>query len=229
MPADLRPFGFTATENLAYGALLELGPSSAYALARRLSIARANAYQALDGLVSKRAASLVSASPKRYRAIQPQALLAHFIEAQAQKLDRLERQIGAEAGEGERPLIVLAGNRSVREAATRAILRAVGPVWCLGGPIEIEALAPAIRARGASGRDTSVWVVGNAGPLPIPISGTADAEMVARQVAAVPLLLTADGALAAAASPEGGLAGYWSSDPLFTGLVRTAIGTLTKS
>ncbi len=65
---DLTPFGFTPTENLAYGALLELGPSSGYALAKDLSIARANAYQALNGLVAKGAAIQTDDQPQRYRA-----------------------------------------------------------------------------------------------------------------------------------------------------------------
>ncbi len=57
---DLTPFGFTPTENLAYGALLDLGPSSGYAVAKELSIARANAYQALNGLVAKGAAVITA-------------------------------------------------------------------------------------------------------------------------------------------------------------------------
>ena len=73
MPIDLTPFGFTPTENRAYGALLELGPSSGYALAKALSIARANAYQALNGLVAKGGAIRTHEAPQRYRAERPDA------------------------------------------------------------------------------------------------------------------------------------------------------------
>ena len=40
-------FGFTPTETKSYQALLKLGPSTGYGVARELGIARANVYQAL--------------------------------------------------------------------------------------------------------------------------------------------------------------------------------------
>ena len=226
MPTDLTPFGFTATENSAYGALLELGPSGAYSVARRLSIARANAYQALDGLVAKRAASLVATGPRRYRATQPQTLLAMMVEGQASKLDRLEAQIGAAVGDGERPLVSLAGTRSVRDSATRAILRSGNPVKCVGSPAVVEALTPAIRARSAAGREISVWLVGAEPSAVAGFAGTVPEAEIVRRFSAVPLLLVADGALAAVESLAG-LNGYWGADPLFFGLVDAAITTFT--
>src|SRR5881396_935375 len=57
MPAELIPFGFTATESLVYSTLLRLGPATGYAVARAVRLARANAYGALDGLVSRGAAT----------------------------------------------------------------------------------------------------------------------------------------------------------------------------
>lgn len=228
MPADLTPFGFTATENAAYAALLELGPSGAYAVARRLSIARANAYQALDGLVAKRAAAQVAVSPKRYRATQPQTLLTSIVETQARKLDRLEEQLRAPSGEGEQPLVQLAGTRAIRDAATRAILRAASPVRCLGPAAEIDALGPAIRARLATGREVSVWAIGSGPAAAAGVIGTIAEGLVSRRFAAVPLLLVGDGALAAAESTTG-LNGYWGSDPLFVSLVDTVVSALTAS
>src|ERR687891_554380 len=53
MAVDLTPFGFTPTESLVYTALLRLGPSTGYAVARRARVARANAYAALEGLVEE--------------------------------------------------------------------------------------------------------------------------------------------------------------------------------
>jgi hypothetical protein len=227
MPADLTPFGFTATENAAYGALLELGPSGAYSVARHLSIARANAYQALDGLVAKRAAALVATGPRRYRATQPQTVLALIVEGQAGKLDRLEAQIGSEAVEGERPLVSLAGTRAIRDTATRAILRSGAPVRCVGSQSAIEALAPAMRARAAGGRETSVWLVGAGPGTVVGYAGTVPEAEAARRFKAVPLLLVADGGLAAVESPAG-MRGYWGADPLFVGLVDAAITALTE-
>jgi sugar-specific transcriptional regulator TrmB len=211
MPADLTPFGFTVTENSAYGALLELGPSSAYSIARKLSIARANAYQALDGLVGKQAAAVVGSGPKRYRAVQPLTLFALVADRLARKLDRFEAELAGASSEGERPIIPLSGSRAIRDAAIRAILRATGPVRCAGPAGEIEALGPAIRARTASGRQISVTP-------PVALA----------QFPAAPLLLLADGALAAMG--EGANAsGYWSADPLIVGLVRAAFDGTVQS
>src|SRR5207249_10815205 len=57
MALDLTPFGFTPTESLVYATLLRLGPSTGYAIARGARLARANAYGALEGLVSRGAAT----------------------------------------------------------------------------------------------------------------------------------------------------------------------------
>jgi sugar-specific transcriptional regulator TrmB len=227
MSPDLTPFGFTVTENSAYAALLELGPSGAYSVARRLSIARANAYQALDGLVAKQAASLVATGPRRYRSTQPQTLLTLMVESQATRLDRLEAQIGADPGEGERPLVALSGTRAVRDTATRALLRSQSPVKCVGPAAAVEGLAPAIRARAAGGREVSVWVVGSGASAVAGLVGTVSEEEATRRFNAVPLLLVADGALAAVESPAG-LRGYWGADALFVGLVGAAIAAITE-
>src|SRR5437016_398471 len=53
---DLTPFGFTTTESQVYGALLRLGPSTGYAVAHAVRIARANTYGALEGLAGRSAA-----------------------------------------------------------------------------------------------------------------------------------------------------------------------------
>ena len=227
MLADITPFGFTATENVAYRALLDLGPSSAYAVARRLTIARANAYQALDGLVGKGAASMVGTAPRRYRATQPRTLLAQLVESQARRLDRLEQQIEAEVGEGERPLVWLTGSRAVFDTATRAILRAGEPVRCLGEAEALDPLGPAIRARVAAGRAISVWAVGPTRSSLPSVAGTIPQERLAPAFPTVPLLLVGDGALVAARSPGGQLSGYWGEDPLFRGLVEAAMAAVT--
>lgn len=50
---DLTPFGFTPTESLVYEVLLTGGPGTGYGIARSAGLARANAYSALEGLVSR--------------------------------------------------------------------------------------------------------------------------------------------------------------------------------
>src|SRR5260370_29734586 len=90
---DLTPFGFTSTESRVYGALLRLGPSTGYAVAHRSRLARANSYAALEGLETRRAATRLPGRPARYRATDPQALLAQLAAAQGEALERLGRAL----------------------------------------------------------------------------------------------------------------------------------------
>ncbi len=226
-PVDLTPFGFTPTENAAYSALVELGPASGYAVAKRLRIARANAYQALDGLVTRGAAALLDGTPRRYRALHPQALLTLIIEHETRKLDRLERQVTTQPVQGAEPLMELRGERAVREAATRAIVRAEGPVRCVGRPAELRDLAPAFRARSAAGRPFMAWSVGTADEISPAVAGVVEPDRVLALFASPALLLVADAALVATLEPE--VAGYWSTTPLVRGLVDAAIARLTEA
>lgn len=223
---DLTPFGFTATEALAYGALLELGPSSGYAVAKQLSIARANAYQALDGLVAKGASVLAEANPRRYRAVQPQALLTAIVQAQARKLDRLEQQIMAHPAPGAEPLVRLEGARAVRETATRGIVRAAREVLCVAPPAELQALGPAFRARAAALRPASVWSLGPAADTSLSLTGELSMDALRRRFPDPVLLLIADGTLLATLGEN--TLGYWSSHPLIEGVVRAAIADLAS-
>src|ERR671930_2473426 len=92
---DLTPFGFTPTESLVYVTLLRLGPSTGYAVARAARLARANAYSALEGLVTRGAATRTPRleRPARYRPADPHALLAHLAALQGEALDRLGRAL----------------------------------------------------------------------------------------------------------------------------------------
>src|SRR5881409_3603910 len=94
---DLTPFGFTPTESLVYATLLRLGPSTGYAVARGARVARANAYGALEGLVTRGAATRTPRAeggrPARYRPTDPGALLAHLATLQGEALDRLARAL----------------------------------------------------------------------------------------------------------------------------------------
>jgi sugar-specific transcriptional regulator TrmB len=223
---DLTPFGFTPTESSTYRALLDLGPSTGYAVARALSIARANAYQALDALVVKGAAVLVdSATPKRYRAVQPRTLFAQVLSAESRKLDDLEQAVLAQPAAGAAPHLHVRGVRALLDLAVRAIVRAEGAVRCVAAGPRLEALAPAFRARLAARRETSLWVAGPLVPgFPFP-ADPIDPERLHAVGDRDAILLVADGALAATLGddPEG----IWSESPLHVGLVGLAITQIT--
>ena len=90
---DLTPFGFTPTESRVYEVLLTVGPGTGYAVARSAGLARANAYSALEGLVSKGAARAEEAQPRVFRAEQPASVLARITNTQGQALDDLSRAL----------------------------------------------------------------------------------------------------------------------------------------
>src|SRR2546422_9230065 len=135
MALDLTPFGFTPTESLVYATLLRLGPSTGYAVARGARLARANAYGALEGLVSRGAATRTPPPnrPARYRPTDPQALLAQLATLQGEALDRLGRELRDITRPGDPVTREVAGSRAVGKLvmqlvalAERSVERRVG-------------------------------------------------------------------------------------------------------
>jgi sugar-specific transcriptional regulator TrmB len=226
---DLTPFGFTPTESQAYGRLLELGPSSGYAVARALAIARANAYQALDGLVTKGAATLVAAeTPRRYRAMPPQTLFARIVDAETHKLDVLERQVREQPQRGSEPVTRVRGERAIGELVIRGVVRADGVVRCLARGARLATWAPAVRARAAAGRPVELWTAdGEDVDLAVPVRPAAT-ERVRAALGSDPLVLVADGALVADFAGDEA-EGIWSDSPVIVGLVEAALRDLASS
>lgn len=87
--ASLDSFGFTPTETKVYEALLRLGPSTGYAVARESGYARANTYQALDGLVRHGAARRSATIPARYAAFAPETVVAELERRMRRDLESL--------------------------------------------------------------------------------------------------------------------------------------------
>src|SRR5215213_2199674 len=93
MALDLTNFGFTPTESLVYEVLLKHGPGTGYAIARAAGLARANAYSALEGLVSKGAARVETGRPRRYRPESPAGLIARISSNHGAALERLSSDL----------------------------------------------------------------------------------------------------------------------------------------
>src|SRR4051812_3639255 len=87
--SSLQAFGFTPTEAKIYESLLRLGPSTGYAVARDAGLARANTYQALDGLVRQGAARRSATIPARYAAFAPETLIGELERRLKRDLDSL--------------------------------------------------------------------------------------------------------------------------------------------
>ena len=227
-PINLRPFGFTPTESLAYAALLERGFTSAYALGKTIGVARANVYQALNGLVSKGAAVKVSDQPQVFRPVGPTELLAMITRNHTAVLDQLEAEIASLGAGGEPISVPFASQREFGELALRVAARAAS-VSCIASTPVLEALTPIWRKRLADGTDTELWVLGDEQPgLPVPLTGRIERDRISLYFHGDPVLLIAGDSVIAGRQEAGNdLKGVWSSDPLQVGLVSAAVESLT--
>jgi len=217
MPADLMPFGFTATESMVYSTLLRLGPATGYAVARAVRLARANAYGALDGLVSRGAAVRMPGRPTRYRPADPQALLAQITAAHGEALDRLSRDLADAARSTEPETKTLAGARAVANVVLQLVARAERRVEGVLAAELWRATLPAWR-RAAARAQVELRIAGDA-PTEAPelVVGTTPPDH--------PTVLVIDNtqALAAVGSADG-LAAVWTSHPAIVALARRALG-----
>lgn len=223
---DLTPFGFTQTESAVYEGLLELGPSSGYAVAKHLSVARANTYQALDALVAKGAAT-VSGTPKVYRGVAPEGLLALITRDESAKLDRLEKDLARLEQLGEPATLHFAGERRLEELVLRTAARAQS-VRCVGPEPLVRRLVPIWRKREQDGSPTEIRTIGPT-PDSFPVRLEGRAPGAAKYFDGDPFILLTDSAGIAAISSKEDLSGLWTSEPLLRGLISAALDTLASS
>ena len=223
MSIDLTPFGFTQTESLVYATLLRLGPSTGYAVARGTRLARANAYGALEGLVTRGAATRTprSVRPARYRPIDPQALLAQLAALQGEALDRLGRELKGLARPGDPVTREVGGSRAVANLVMQLVARAERRVE---GVVALELWRPTLPAwrRAAERADMSVRVRGALPPdAPSWLRPTADDAPGAT-------MLVVDESQLIVTSGEGeAIAGLWTSHALIVMLARRALQTIS--
>ena len=224
---DLTPFGFTPTESSAYRALVERGPLGGYALAKALSIARANAYQALNGLEVKGAVERTPGTPRRYRPVRPDALFAAIVHREARKLDALEAALREAPGSAGATLLAIHGARSVEDLMLRTAARTKQAVKCLAPSELLERLAPVWHKRAADGSETQLWIAGEGEPeLPIPFVGRVPPEA-ANLLGSGAAILAADPIVIVAAVTGAETSGYWSNDRVVFGLTGLALRALT--
>ena len=228
MSLDLTPFGFTPTETAAYRALTTLGPLSGYALAKSLSIARANAYQALHGLVAKGVATSLGGRPERFRPVQPAALFATVAQRAARQLDTLEAQLGHQPT-GAPATVPIAGRRGLTDVALRTAARSAGAVICIAPGSELSALAPAWHVRLAADRTTELWCFGDPPAAPaLPVAPHQLQPQRAQTYFGSPVFALRSPDAAILARLESGVPlGFWTSDTVLRGAVHATIDRLT--
>jgi len=225
---DLVPFGFTPTESLVYSQLVNRGSTSAYALSKVAGVARANTYQALNGLVAKGAAVLVADNPQVFKPITPETVLAIVAAREAASLGALEDQVRRMEPAGEPGTVEFSGQRALSELVLRTAVRAES-VTCLAPAAILTGLIPIWRKRVADDAATSLWSVGPApANMPLKLGGAVPTEKVRLLFPGdVVCLVTPDIAILGCWDEGERLRGFWSSDPLLVGCARGAISTLT--
>ena len=221
---DLTRFGFTPTETLLYEVLLTHGPGTGYALARAAGLARANAYSALEGLVSKGGARVEGGRPRQYRPEPPTSLLARISNDHGRALERLSTALETVSVPATTTVIELDTARAVLQLLTHTIARAIQSVALLAPPDAFPLLAPALRRPVSS-------------KLPVALFATAPVDLGFTTVATIPdgyrwpgmpIISIVDDASALLASRKGSqVQGHWSTGPAFVAAARFALERLT--
>jgi len=216
---DLTPFGFTPTESLVYATLLRLGPSTGYGVARGARLARANAYGALEGLVSRGAATRTPPPnrPARYRPIDPQALVALLATRQGEALDRLGRDVRDLSRPGDPMTREVAGSRAVANLVMQLVARAERSVE---GVMALELWRPTLPAWRRAAERATLTVRARGG---LPPDAPAWLEPAASDAPEATVLLIDDAQLVMTSGDGEAVAGLWTSHPLIVLLARRAL------
>jgi sugar-specific transcriptional regulator TrmB len=222
MRLDLTPFGFTPTESLVYATLLSLGPATGYAVARGARLARANAYGALEGLVSRGAATRTPppTRPARYRPTDPQALLAQLATQQGEALDRLARELRDLSRPGEPITREVAGVRAVANLVMQLVARAEHSV---AGIMAVELWRPTLPAWRRAAERAAMNVRARGG---MPADAPAWLEPAPNDAPNATMLLIDDAQLVMTAGEGEAIAGLWTSHPLIVLVAQRALQTM---
>jgi HTH-type transcriptional regulator, sugar sensing transcriptional regulator len=217
---DLTYFGFTPTESLVYEVLLTDGPGTGYAIARSAGLARANAYSALAGLVTKGAARVEGGRPKRYRPETPAALIARISTDHGQALERLSNDLDAVSVPATPTLVEIESGRAILQLVTHDLARATASVALLAPADAFPLLAPALRRPYSAG-------------IPLMLCATAPVDLGFAVVEVVstpqlwpgmPIISIVDDRSAILAARQGSdVRGHWSTAPAFVAGARLAL------
>jgi HTH-type transcriptional regulator, sugar sensing transcriptional regulator len=217
---DLTHFGFTPTESLVYEVLLTSGPGTGYGIARAASLARANAYSALEGLVAKGAARVEGGRPRQYRPEAPAGLIARIAHNHGIALDRLSTDLETIAVPSTPTVVEIESGRAVLPLITHNVARAGRSVRLLAPPDAFPLLAPALRRPVSAGLPVSLW---STGPVEL---GFAPVELVSGDHGwpGMPIIAVVDDRSAILGFRQGNeVRGHWSTAPAFVAAARLAL------
>ena len=214
MPAiDLTRFGFTPTEGLVYEVLLTGGPGTGYAIAKAAGLARANAYSALEGLVTKGAARMDDGRPRRYRPEAPAALIARISNDHGQALERLSRELDAASVPETETLVEIVSSRALLQLISHDVARATVSVDLLAPPDAYPLLTPALRRPFAAGVPLRL---SSTGPVDLGFVPVGEVLADAHAWPGMPVILVVDDRSAILAGRNGvDVRGHWSTATAF--------------
>lgn len=190
---ELVRFGFTPTEAKVYLALLPISPATGYAVAQAARLARANTYDALEGLAARAAVTRLPGKPVRYAALEPDALIGRLrrefsggLDDLAQALSRMER---VKPGSGLPVVESISDRASLIEHAAICARSARSELLAVVGPWVSETFA--VLESTSSGAGMRVLSLGRPAP-----AGASVREVATREIAAywggLPVALVAD-------------------------------------
>lgn len=217
---DLRPFGFTPTESLVYEVLLTRGPGTGYAIARAAGLARANAYSALEGLVSKGAARADGGRPRRYRPEDTTALIARIANEHGRALDRLSADLETLAAPSEPTVVEIDSPRAALQLISHDVARASRAVGLLAPAEAYPLLAPALRRPASAGVELTLLATGPVELSFAPVQVVSDGP----DWPGAPLVSIVDERSALVAYRNGNdVHGHWSTAPALVAAARLTL------
>jgi HTH-type transcriptional regulator, sugar sensing transcriptional regulator len=205
---------------LVYEVLLTGGPGTGYAIARSAGLARANAYSALEGLVSKGAARVDSGRPKRYRPETPAALIARISTDHGLALDRLSSDLEAVTVPATPTLVEIESGRAILQLITHDVARAAVSVALLVPADAYPLLTPALRRPYSAGLPLVLCAT-----APVDL-GFAEVEVIRSELGwpGMPIISIVDDRSAImAARTSNDVRGHWSTAAPFVAGARLAL------
>jgi HTH-type transcriptional regulator, sugar sensing transcriptional regulator len=220
---DLTPFGFTPTESRVYQVLLADGAGTGYAIARNAGLARANAYSALEGLVTKGAARAENGQPKRFRAEPPAGVLARIANSQGEALERLSRALDGFGVPASPSIVELTSPKGLLQLLTHEIGRATRAIHLIAPAEAYPILGPALRRAVTAGLEV---LLAAQVPVQLPFIRV-EAIPSGFEWPGLPLIAILDGSSAVIGAREGvEVLGHWSSAPPFVAAARVTFDRL---
>lgn len=219
-PIDLTAFGFTPTEGLVYGVLLRDGPGTGYAVARSAGLARANAYAALEGLVTKGAARSEGERPKTYRPEPPAALIARLADRTGTALDQLSTALHALSAPETAGYVELTTGRGILGTIGHDVARAISSVVLLAPADAYPLLVPSLRRPAASGVRLEL---GSTGVSETPVAAVRTVPAPLGWPGEPIVMLVDDRTALIGARSNGDVQGHWSTSPVFAAAARAVL------